>query len=95
MIQDKEKYFKILKLELKNLVINVNLLIEYEKDMHDDKTHGNFVYLENLVVLKDEIMGINGLLGLFDILIKEVSDTNYIAEFEESIKVFIKDTVSI
>jgi len=91
MIQDKEKYFKIFKLELKNLVTNVSLLIEYEKDMHNDEIHSNFVYLENLVVLKDEIMGINGLLGQLDHLTKDLSDAHYITELEKIIEDFIKE----
>ncbi|QEN05795.1 hypothetical protein EW093_14155 [Thiospirochaeta perfilievii] len=63
MVVDQNKYLKILELELEHLVNDISSVIQYEKELHDNRTHTNFVYLENLVVLKDEIMGINGILG--------------------------------
>ncbi len=89
MSKEKEKYLKIFKLELTTLVDDVSNLIDYEKELHDKNRHTNFVYLENLVVLKDEIMGINGILGKLDELSSELTDFNYAEELEQSISGFI------
>ncbi|MGL1894130.1 MAG: hypothetical protein OCD02_21050 [Spirochaetaceae bacterium] len=90
MTQEKDKYLKIFKIELTNLIDDVSALINYEKELHESRAHSNFVYLENLVVLKDEIMGINGILGHIDDMANELDDTNYIDDLLVSIESFIQ-----
>lgn len=90
MAQSKEQYLKILKLELTNLIGDISDLIDYEKELHDNNKHTNFVYLENLVVLKDEIMGINGILGKIDEISTSLSEDNYIKELISSIHDFVE-----
>ena len=90
MSQEKNKYLKIFKLELSNLVEDVSALIQYEKELHEKNEHTNFVYLENLVVLKDEIMGINGILGKIDDMAVKFDDINYIDDLSNALEEFIK-----
>lgn len=89
MVHQKEQFIKILKIELTNLVEDISDLISYEKELHDKEKHSNFVYLENLVVLKDEIMGINGVLGELDRLEKSMTIENFVQELEFKLKEFI------
>lgn len=90
MIQDKNKYLKIFKLELTNLIEDIAGLINYEQQLHDNREHSHFVYLENLVVLKDEIMGINGILGKIDEYSAGLDDVNYVKDLSSSLEEFIK-----
>lgn len=90
MTHKKDKYLKIFKLELTSLVDDVSGLIRYEKELHEKQQHTNFVYLENLVVLKDEIMGINGILGEIDRISPKFDNYNYIDELINTIEEFIK-----
>ncbi len=90
MTQSKEEFLKVFKFELSNLVEDISALIEYEKDLHEENKHTNFVYLENLVVLKDEIMGINGISGYLDTAIVEIPENNFLKILEEKIAEFIK-----
>ncbi len=87
---DKQKYLKIFKLELQNLIDDITELINYEKNLYDNNTHTNFVYLENLVVLKDEIMGINGILGIIDDLFIGFHSENYRDDLQKSLKEFVE-----
>lgn len=89
MTQSKEQYLKIFKFELTNLMDDISDLIKYEKELHDMNKHTNFVYLENLVVLKDEIMGINGILGKIDDLTGSLTEDNFIEELQKSIQNFV------
>lgn len=89
MLHDKEKYITILKIEIESLINDISSLIDYEKQLHDSNKHTNFVYLENLVVLKDEIMGLNGVLGIIENL--EIDTTQSInKQLEEQIGKFIE-----
>lgn len=90
MRQEKNRYLKIFKLEMTHLVEDVSRLIQYEKELHDNNEHTHFVYLENLVVLKDEIMGINGILGHIDKMASELDDITYVEDLSKSIEAFIK-----
>ncbi len=90
MSQEKNKYLKIFKLELAHLNEDVSALIRYEKELHDANEHTHFVYLENLVVLKDEIMGINGILGKIDEMATNFDDINYIDDLSKTLEEFIK-----
>lgn len=90
MNQEKNNYLKIFKLELSHLIEDVSGLIRYEKELHEKSEHTNFVYLENLVVLKDEIMGINGILGKIDEMAINFDDFNYIDDLSNTLEEFIK-----
>lgn len=90
MSYDKDKYLKILKLELSHLIDDVAGLISYEKELHERDEHTNFVYLENLVVLKDEIMGINGIIGKIDEIALQLDDNMYIDDLCVSLEKFIE-----
>lgn len=90
MTREKDKYLKIFKLELTNLIEDVSGLIRYEQELHEKNKHSNFVYLENLVVLKDEIMGINGILGEIDQMSPEFDNEHYVEDLIKTIEAFIK-----
>ncbi|MBN2834576.1 MAG: hypothetical protein JXR48_06375 [Candidatus Delongbacteria bacterium] len=90
MIYKKEKYLKILKLELSHLIEDISSVIAYEKELHDKLEHTNFVYLENLVVLKDEIMGVSGIIGQIENIANESTDENLKTNLENSILEFVK-----
>ena len=85
------KYITILKIELNSLKDDISVLIDYEKELHDKNKHTNFVYLENLVVLKDEIMGINGIIGKIDNISKTLDPNDYVEELTSIIKNFINE----
>lgn len=86
---DKNKFLSIFKLELSYLVEDVSRLINYEKQLHEDNKHTNFVYLENLVVLKDEIMGLNGIMGNLENIFSDLDSDDYIDSFIEEVKSFV------
>lgn len=90
MSEEKEKYLTILKLEVEHLISDISGLIEYEKELHDRNEHTHFVYLENLVVLKDEIMGLNGILGQIDKLSGDLDPSNIKEQLDKTFKEFIE-----
>lgn len=90
MSEKKDKYLRILKLEVEHLVSDISGLIEYEKELHERNKHTHFVYLENLVVLKDEIMGLNGILGHIDSLSESLDMENFKEELNRQFKEFIE-----
>ena len=42
MIRDKNKYLKILKIEIKSLIKDISTVIDYEKELHDCQKHTTF-----------------------------------------------------
>ena len=89
MDSDNDKYLKILKLELNNLIDDVSALIDYEKTLHENQQHSNYVYLENLVVLKDEIMGFQGILHELDNTFFQFDKSNITEELTMFIKSYV------
>lgn len=86
-----ETFNKIFKDELKHLIEDVNDLIEYEKQLHREDIHRNYVYLENLVVLKDEIMGFNGIMSQVDNFLEDIEFDEITTRFFQKITDFIKE----
>jgi hypothetical protein len=63
------KYLKILAIELEDLESDITFLIEKYKQRRKDKEISDYVFLENLVVLNNEICGISSfkkILNKFD-----------------------------
>lgn len=89
MISDKDKYLKIFKLEIENLIEDVSGLIRYETERREKREHSEYVCLENLVVFKDEIMGLNGILGEIDKQSPKFDNTNYVEDLTKTIEDFV------
>lgn len=56
----KEKFIKILIVELEDLDKDIKLLIDESCDKHSHEQISDYVYLENLAVLQNELFGVEG-----------------------------------
>jgi recombination DNA repair RAD52 pathway protein len=56
----KEKFLKVLIVELEDLDEDIKMLIEECKDKHSHEEISNYVYLENIAVLQNELFGVEG-----------------------------------
>ena len=61
-VYKKEKFLKILIIELEDLDKDIKLLIDECSDKHCHEKISDYVYLENLAVLKNELFGVEGLI---------------------------------
>jgi len=61
-----QAFMTILKLELDDLEEDLKQLVEEAEVLHDKKLISNYVYLENLAVIKHELFGINGIVKRFE-----------------------------
>ena len=55
----KNNYIKMMKMELEDIKLDINLLIKKDKDHHDKKELTNYVYKENIAVYNNLILGLN------------------------------------
>ena len=53
-------FLEILKVELQDLDEDIKILIEEYKEKHSRDEISNYVFLENLAVLKNELFGVEG-----------------------------------
>lgn len=58
MIHKREVFIKILLLELEDLEEDINLLIKECEDRHCKSEISEYVFLENLAILKNEMFGV-------------------------------------
>lgn len=56
----KEKFIKILLVELEDLDKDIKMLIDECCDKHSHEQISDYVYLENLAVLQNELFGVEG-----------------------------------
>ncbi len=68
MLKKKEAFLRILCIELEDLEEDINLLIKECEEKHCKEEISNYVFLENLVVFKNELFGVESFL-------KDVKDT--------------------
>ena len=73
MIQKIENYLKILYLELEDLEMDIELLISECKKEREEDIITNYVFLENLSLLKNELLGLKD----FRIIVDEVKPGEY------------------
>ncbi len=87
-----KKYLKLLKLELDDLKDDATILIDEMNKKHNEKNISHFVYLENITLLKKEILDIDSLekwlLNIDISKFQTVEELNkyIINEFKEKIK---------
>lgn len=62
MIHKREAFIKILILELEDLEEDIDLLIKECEDRHCKNEISEYVFLENLATLKNEMFGVEGFL---------------------------------
>ena len=74
MLKKKEAFLKILCIELEDLNEDIDLLIKNSKEKFSHDEISNYVFLENLAVLKNELIGVKSFCG-------DVKNTNP-AEYE-------------
>ncbi|MDA3901213.1 MAG: hypothetical protein PF637_11930 [Spirochaetes bacterium] len=77
MLKKKKNYLVILKLELEDLTEDIDLLIKKCKEDKDDCAITNYVFMENLTLFKNEILGVD----VFHDIIDEVSE--HIDDYED------------
>ena len=70
----RERYIDILKVELADLGSDLDLLVEDYRRRKEKDEITNYVFLENLAVLKREMYGINNLVEVLDGLETEAFD---------------------
>lgn len=56
----------ILKLELNDLEEDLKLLVKEAEKKHEQRLISNYVYLENLAVIKQELFGVDGIAKRFE-----------------------------
>ena len=59
-VSKKEKFLKILIVELEDLDKDIKMLIDECSDKHSHEKISDYVYLENLAVLQNELFGVEG-----------------------------------
>jgi len=59
-------YMAILKLEIEDLEEDLKMLVSEVEEKHNKQQISNYVYLENLAVIKRELFGVNGIARHFD-----------------------------
>ena len=73
MLKKREAFLQILCLELDDLNEDISILIEECEKKHCNDEISNYVFLENLAVLKNELFGINSFLED----VKKTNSTDY------------------
>lgn len=61
-----QAFMAILKLELNDLEEDLKLLVKEAEEKHEQRLISNYVYLENLAVIKQELFGVNGIAKSFE-----------------------------
>ena len=69
MLHRKISFLRILSVELEDLNEDIKILIEQSKKKHSNDEISNYVFFENLAVLKNELFGVEG-------FIKDVKTTD-------------------
>ena len=82
------KYLKILKIELEDLVEDINVLLSVCDQRKQSGEITNYVFLENATVLKNEISGINNFLHGVDGI--DISQYKNLKDLIEDIDVMFK-----
>ena len=84
-----EKYLKVLKIELEDLESDLELMADVygQREKRDEIT--DYVYLENVSVLKTEILGINSIVESIDDI--PVEQFTSLGEFVEYVDTLFRD----
>jgi len=86
MLKKREAFLKILYIELEDLNEDISILIEECEKKHCNEEISNYVFLENLAVLKNELFGVKSFLDD----VKNIDPVNY-----ENLNLLIEDLTSI
>lgn len=64
MKEAKENFLKILEIEISDLKEDIKVLIEECNKDHDEEKITNYVFMENLMILRREVLGVNDFMEL-------------------------------
>ncbi|MBN1604214.1 MAG: hypothetical protein JW915_21570 [Chitinispirillaceae bacterium] len=73
MLEKVTMFLQMFTMELEDLHKDIELLIEKYKDEHDHEVISNYVFLENLALMKNELFGIDSFLQE----VKEIVPASY------------------
>jgi NRPS condensation-like uncharacterized protein len=73
MLEKISMFVKMFTMELEDLHKDIELLIKKYKDEHDHDIISNYVFLENLALMKNELFGIDSFLQE----VKEINPSSY------------------
>ncbi len=90
----KRKYLDILRIEIEDLTEDIGLVVNEYKRRRDREEITNYVFLENLAVLHNELLGVDNMMEMLDSIDPDAYDRldDMVADIEIKIRNKIKDS---
>ena len=84
----KRKYLDILRIEIEDLTEDIGLIVNEYKRRRDREEITNYVFLENLAVLHNELLGVDNMMEMLDSIDPDAYDRldDMVADIEIKIR---------